>query len=268
MTSLKNFQELIVWQKSMDLVKQIYQHTSSFPKEEIFGLTSQMRRAAVSIPANIAEGQARNTRGEFCQFLGIAKGSLAELQTLILLSTNLNYLTQENSSSLLMNCEEVAKMLNGLLEISFTKELTTNHYPLTTKNYPLTTKNYALITIKGLDIYDPIKDEVKARNLHDIAYWMVDDDYDDSNFVVKQVFFCGGDKTEFGKWKKGLENIAKDSTKKKVEKTLKIEIDDEAFDRLYGHISHPIEVKKKGQKIAVRIISQFGEECTKILRID
>jgi len=146
--------------------------------------------------------------------------------------------------------------------------LTTKNYPLTTKNYPLTTKNYALITIKGLDIYDPIKDEVKARNLHDIAYWMVDDDYDDSNFVVKQVFFCGGDKTEFGKWKKGLENIAKDSTKKKVEKTLKIEIDDEAFDRLYGHISHPIEVKRKGQKIAVRIISQFGEECTKILRID
>jgi adenine-specific DNA-methyltransferase len=94
---------------------------------------------------------------------------------------------------------------------------------------------------------------------------MVDEDYDGSNFVVKQVFFCGGDKSEFDKWKKGLDNLAKDSTKKKVEKTLKIEIDDEAFDRLYGHISHPIEIKKKGQKIAVRIISQFGEECTKVL---
>jgi adenine-specific DNA-methyltransferase len=125
--------------------------------------------------------------------------------------------------------------------------------------------NEATIEIKGLDIYDPIKDEVKARNISDIAYWMVDEDYDGSNFVVKQVFFCGGDKDEFNKWKKGLDNLAKDSTKKKVEKTLKIEIDDEAFDRLYGHISHPIEVKKKGQKIAVRIISQFGEECTKVL---
>jgi adenine-specific DNA-methyltransferase len=123
----------------------------------------------------------------------------------------------------------------------------------------------ATVEIKGLDIYDPIKDEVKPRNVHDIAYWMVDEDYDGSNFVVKQVFFCGGDKSEFDKWKKGLDNLAKDSTKKKVEKTLKIEIDDEAFDRLYGHISHPIEIKKKGQKIAVRILSQFGEECTKVL---
>lgn len=126
----------------------------------------------------------------------------------------------------------------------------------------------ATIEIKGLDIYDPIKDEVKARNISDIAYWMLDEDYDGSNFVVKQVFFCGGDKDEFAKWKKGLDNLAKDSTKKKLEKTLKIEIDDEAFDRLYGHISHPIEIKKKGQKIAVRIISQFGEECTKVLTTD
>ena len=123
------------------------------------------------------------------------------------------------------------------------------------------------VEIKGLDIYDPIKDEVKARNINDIAYWMIDDDYDGSNFVLKQVFFCGGEKDEFNKWKKGLENLAKDGTKKKVEKTLKIEIDDEAFDRLYGHISHPIEIKKKGQKIAVRIISQFGEECTKVLEV-
>lgn len=122
------------------------------------------------------------------------------------------------------------------------------------------------VEIKGLDIYDPIKDEVKARNIHDIAYWMVDDDYDGSNFVVKQVFFCGGDKDEFNKWKKGLDNLAKDSTKKKAEKTLKIEIDDEAFERLYGHVSHPIAVKK-GQKIAVRIISQFGEECTKVVGV-
>lgn len=121
------------------------------------------------------------------------------------------------------------------------------------------------VEIQGLDIYDPIKDEVKPRNVHDIAYWMVDDDYDGSNFVVKQVFFCGGDKDAFAKWRKGLDTLAKDSTKKKVEKNLKIEIDDEAFDRLYGHISHPIEIKKKGQKIAVRIISQFGEESTKVL---
>ncbi|MEY5046464.1 MAG: hypothetical protein RL713_1689, partial [Bacteroidota bacterium] len=123
------------------------------------------------------------------------------------------------------------------------------------------------VEIKGLDIYDPIRDEVKPRNIYDIAYWMVDDDYDGSNFIVKQVFFCGGDKDEFAKWRKGLDTLAKDNTKKKVEKTLKIEIDDEAFERLYGHISHPISVKKAGQKIAVRIVSQFGEETTKVLNL-
>lgn len=127
--------------------------------------------------------------------------------------------------------------------------------------------NLASVEIKGLDIYDPIRDIVKPRDIHDIAYWMVDDDYDGSNFIVKQVFFCGGDKSEFDKWRKGLDNLAKITTKQKLEKTLKIEIEDEAFDRLYGHISHPIELKKKGQKIAVRIISQFGEECTKVLTV-
>ncbi|MFH1004879.1 MAG: four helix bundle protein [Bacteroidota bacterium] len=115
MTLLKNFQDLIVWQKSINLTKQIYQHTSSFPKEEMYGLTSQMRRASVSIPANISEGQARNTTGEFIQFLGIAKGSLAELRTLILLSRNLEFLTKENSEVLLNNCVEIAKLLNGLM---------------------------------------------------------------------------------------------------------------------------------------------------------
>jgi len=127
--------------------------------------------------------------------------------------------------------------------------------------------NSATVEIKGLDIYDPIKDVVKPRDLHDIAYWMVDDDYDGSNFVVKQVFFCGGDKDEFDKWRKGLDTLAKEKTKKNAERTLKIEIDDDAFDRLYGHTSHPIEIKRKGQKIAVRIISQFGEESTKVLSV-
>lgn len=94
---------------------------------------------------------------------------------------------------------------------------------------------------------------------------MIDDDYDGGNFVVKQVFFCGGDKDAFSKWRKGLDTLARDRTKKKVEKTLKIELDDAAFDPLYGHKPHPIDVKRKGQKIAVRIISQFGEESTKVL---
>ena len=95
---------------------------------------------------------------------------------------------------------------------------------------------------------------------------MVDDNYDGSNFVVKQVFFCGGKKDEFKKWRKGLDSVAKDKTRKKVELTLKIEIDEEAFDRLYGFKSHPFKVKS-GQKLAVRVISQFGEESTKVLTV-
>ena len=123
------------------------------------------------------------------------------------------------------------------------------------------------VEIKGLDIYDPVSDEVKPRDIHDIAYWMVDDNYDGSNFIVKQIFFCGGEKSEFDKWKKGLENLARTNRKREAEKTLKLEIDDDAFDRLYGHISHPIEITKKNQKIAVKIISQFGEESMKVVEL-
>jgi len=98
----------------MDLNLLIYKHTASLPKEETYGLISQMRRAAVSISANIAEGQARNSTGEFLQFLGIAKGSLAELETLIILSQNLNFLNKENSAGLLNSSTEINKMLHAL----------------------------------------------------------------------------------------------------------------------------------------------------------
>jgi adenine-specific DNA-methyltransferase len=124
----------------------------------------------------------------------------------------------------------------------------------------------ATVEIAGLDIYDPIKDEVKSRDVHDIAYWMLDDDYDGSNFVARQVFFSGGDKDEFDEWKKGLSDLAKAGTKKKAEQTLKLEIDDEAFTRLYGHKSRPFPVKP-GQNVAVRVVSQFGEETTKVLAV-
>jgi adenine-specific DNA-methyltransferase len=106
--------------------------------------------------------------------------------------------------------------------------------------------------------------ESGVRSLESEARSPPHDAYDGSNFVVRQVFFCGGDQDEFEEWKKGLSDIAKAATKKKAEQTLKVEIDDEAFSRIYGHQSHPFPVKK-GQKIAVRVISQFGEETTKVL---
>ncbi|MGE0086288.1 MAG: site-specific DNA-methyltransferase [Desulfococcaceae bacterium] len=125
--------------------------------------------------------------------------------------------------------------------------------------------NTAQVEILGLDIYDPVKDEVKDRNIKDIAFWMLDEDYDGSSFIVKQVFFCGGEKKEFEAWKKGLDRVAAVNARKNAEKLLKIEIDEHAFDRLYSHTSQPFAIKKKGQKIAVRVISQFGEEAMKVL---
>jgi adenine-specific DNA-methyltransferase len=122
------------------------------------------------------------------------------------------------------------------------------------------------IEIRGLDLYDPIADEVKPRNAADIAYWMVDEHYDGANFVATQVFFCGGDHDEFDKFRRGLSMLALASAKSKLERTLKLEIDDEAFERVYGLRSHPIAADK-GRRVAVRVISQFGEESTKVLTL-
>ena len=122
------------------------------------------------------------------------------------------------------------------------------------------------VEIRGLDIYDPIQDILKPRSVSDINFWMLDDDYDGSNFVPTQVFFCGGEKDEFDKFKRGLSQLAAASIKKNAERTLKIEMDDEAFERVYGHISHPVP-SVKGKKLAVRVVSQFGEECTKVLTL-
>lgn len=115
MTKLSSFRDLIVWQKAMKLVTRIYQATRSFPKEELFGLTNQLRRAAVSIPSNIAEGQGRLTTGEFKNHLGIARGSLNEVQTQILLAFELEYLPEASANALIEMSDEVGKMLNGLL---------------------------------------------------------------------------------------------------------------------------------------------------------
>lgn len=122
------------------------------------------------------------------------------------------------------------------------------------------------IEIKGLDIYDPIKDKVKSRSIEDIAYWEIDDDYDETQFIVREIHFSGGNKKEYDAWKKGLNNLASASTKKKAETTLKLELNDEVWDTLYDFRSGTIE-RKPGRKICVRVISQFGEESSKILTI-
>lgn len=110
---MKSHKDLDVWKKSMDLVTDIYRTTKDFPKEEIYGLTNQMRRCVVSIPSNIAEGAGRNSKREFIQFLYIALGSVSELETQILICNNLGYLLTPNA--FLERVESLKKMLNGLI---------------------------------------------------------------------------------------------------------------------------------------------------------
>lgn len=113
---MKDYKKFLVWQKAHQLTLEIYRVTKNFPKEEVYGLTSQMKRAASSIPMNIAEGCGRNTDKDFARFLVIAFGSANELEYQVILSTDLSYLDQEQSTTLLTELEEVKKMLNGLIK--------------------------------------------------------------------------------------------------------------------------------------------------------
>lgn len=108
------FRDLLVWQKGIELAKITYTVTSAFPSDEKFGLTSQMRRASVSIPSNIAEGQARHTTGEFIQFISHAEGSVAELLTQYHLAVELGFATRDATSAAVSLLDELRRMLNGL----------------------------------------------------------------------------------------------------------------------------------------------------------
>jgi four helix bundle protein len=112
--TVKHYSELIAWQKAMDLVVQVYHSTDHFPQREVFGLTNQMRRAVVSIPSNIAEGQGRATTKDFRRFLAVARGSLQELETQILIAHRLAYLDEQTRTHLLDATREVARIINGL----------------------------------------------------------------------------------------------------------------------------------------------------------
>ena len=111
---MAGYRELKVWRLAMELAEAVYKLCAEFPKHEVYGLSSQLQRAAVSIPSNIAEGQARNSVKEFSYFLGIARGSLAELETQIMLAQRLGYLNEEKINPVLEKAEEIGKMLKGL----------------------------------------------------------------------------------------------------------------------------------------------------------
>ena len=110
----QSYKDLVVWQKGIALAKLVYQLTRKFPAEEKFGLVSQMRRAVVSIPSNIAEGQARHTTGEFIQFISHAEGSVAELDTQIVLAVELGFCAKPEVLPSYELLDEIRRMLNGL----------------------------------------------------------------------------------------------------------------------------------------------------------
>jgi four helix bundle protein len=112
---MKTYRDLIVWQKSMTFVTEIYKLTASFPKEEIYGITSQIRRSAVSVPSNIAEGYGRKSTGDYLRFLNIASASLYEIQTQTEISRNLNYIQRDQFEYIYELSRELERMLSSLV---------------------------------------------------------------------------------------------------------------------------------------------------------
>jgi len=115
MSKVNSYRDLRVWQMGMTLVTEIYTATLTFPKAEMYGLISQLRRAAVSVPANIAEGFGRHTTRDYLNFLTIARGSMMEVETLLQISRNLNYLEQQTLETLLEQTNHLARALNALI---------------------------------------------------------------------------------------------------------------------------------------------------------
>jgi four helix bundle protein len=113
--TVKNYRELISWQKAMDLVEDVYKTSRDFPREEVYALTNQIRRAAVSIPSNIAEGQGRRTTADFLRHLSIAYGSLREVETQTLIAARLGYSAKESVDRIMNRAAEIGRLLNGLM---------------------------------------------------------------------------------------------------------------------------------------------------------
>jgi four helix bundle protein len=112
--TVRSYKDLIAWQKAMDLVSLVYRATQRFPQHELFALSNQLRRGAVSIPSNIAEGQGRGTTKDFLQFLSIARGSLQEVETQLLIAARLGYLDEQTLSPLTEATTELGRIISGL----------------------------------------------------------------------------------------------------------------------------------------------------------
>lgn len=131
MEKISSYKDLVVWQKATELALFVYSATKSFPKEEIYGLTSQLRRCSVSVPSNIAEGSERHSTRDFLRFINMAHASLAELETQFYIAHRLNYSSAEDYQHLQIAAAEIGRMLNGLTK-KLEEKLTAGHRPLVT----------------------------------------------------------------------------------------------------------------------------------------
>ena len=129
MSEISSYRDLDVWKQSRQLVKSVYQLSKSFPKEEQFGLTNQLRRAAISVPSNIAEGSGRNHSKDSIQFFFIARGSLYEIETQLIISFDLEYISESQLQEVLVQVTRCKKLLNGF--INYFQKQTTNQHPTT-----------------------------------------------------------------------------------------------------------------------------------------
>ncbi len=116
MNTIKSYKDLEVWNKGIELVKQVYLSTKKFPKEEIYGLTNQMRRSSVSIPSNIAEGKMRQHTNEYVQFLYVALGSCGELDTQLIIAEQLGYISKQEASSFTDEIDHISRMIRNLIK--------------------------------------------------------------------------------------------------------------------------------------------------------
>lgn len=142
MNEIKDFKDLVVWQRAMDLVAEVYQVVKKLPKEELYALSDQIRRAVISIPSNIAEGYGRNSSKEFSHFISIAKGSKSELETQLLLCVKIDYLKESDIQNVMYLIDQVGKMLYSLQ-----KKLTVNQWLLFTAHRSLFTVHCSPLTV-------------------------------------------------------------------------------------------------------------------------
>ena len=245
MSTSKSYQDLEVWRKSIDLAEMVYRVSVNFPPEERFGVTGQMRRAAVSVAANIAEGAERHGKREFLQFPGDSQrlpsgngdvsdsGAAAE--------------HGQRGAGGTAAGPGVGNWSNAqrTQTLAAVQSLTPADFPLS-----LTTGHLTQVIVHGVDVFHPNTGEVRSDGPDGIACWFIDTDYNEEAFFVRHAYFLGAS-----------------DPYKSLKTTLKAEIDADAWATLHSDTSRPFDKPDSG-RIAVKVINHLGDEVLKVFRVD